>query len=85
VAYLAKYPDVYAVQLLEWALDDDNQFVRLEAAKALGDRGNTGGIQKLDPLDDKRNIVRNVAAASILRIWIAMATRAHSSRARAAA
>jgi HEAT repeat protein len=69
VAYLAKYPDPYAVQLLEWALDDDNQFVRLEAAKALGDRGNSGSIQKLNKLlDDQHNIVRDMAAVSILRI-----------------
>jgi HEAT repeat protein len=69
VAYLAKYPDPYAVQLLEWALDDDNQFVRLEAARALGDRGNAGSIQKLDGLlDDKHNMVRDMAAVSILRI-----------------
>jgi HEAT repeat protein len=69
VAYLAKYPDPYAVQLLEWALDDGNQFVRLEAAKALGDRGNAESIQKLDKLlDDQHNIVRDMAAVSILRI-----------------
>jgi HEAT repeat protein len=69
VAYLAKYPDRYAVQLLEWALDDDNQFVRLEAAKALGDRGDSGSIAKLDKLlDDQHNIVRDMAAVSILRI-----------------
>ncbi len=69
VAYLAKYPDPYAVQLLEWALDDGNQFVRLEAAKALGDRGNAGSIPKLDKLlDDQHNIVRDMAAVSILRI-----------------
>jgi len=69
VAYLAKYPDPYAVQLLEWALDDDNQFVRLEAAKALGERGDSGSIQKLDTLlDDQHNIVRDMAAVSILKI-----------------
>jgi HEAT repeat protein len=69
VAYLAKYPDPYAVQLLEWALKDDNQFVRLEAAKALGDRGNAGSIEKLEALyEDKHNIVRDMAAVSVLRI-----------------
>lgn len=68
-AYLAKYPDEYAVQLLEWALGDDNQFVRLEAAKGLGDRGNGGSIEKLDPLlMDSHNILRDMAAVSILRI-----------------
>jgi HEAT repeat protein len=69
VAYLAKYPDEYAVQLLEWALKDDNQFVCLEAEKALGERGNAGSIEKLRPLlHDKQNIVRDMAAASVLRI-----------------
>ncbi len=69
VAYLAKYPDEYAVQLLEWALKDDNQFVCLEAEKALGERGNAGSIEKLRPLfEDKHNIVRDMAAASVLRI-----------------
>jgi HEAT repeat protein len=69
VAYLAKYPDPYAVQLLEWALIDDNQFVRLEAARALGERGNAGSIDKLEGLYwDKHNVVRDMAAASILRI-----------------
>lgn len=69
VAYLAKYPDPYAIQLLEWAVDDDNQFVRLEAAKALGERGNAGSIQKLESLYlDKHTIVRDMAAASVLRI-----------------
>jgi len=69
VAYIAKYPDDYAVQLLEWALEDDNQFVRLEAAKGLGERGNAGSIQKLQGLWlDKQNIVRDMGAASVLRI-----------------
>lgn len=69
VAYLAKDPDAYAVSLLEWALNDDNQFVRLEATKAVGDRGNMESIAKLEPmLTDSRNIVRDMAAASILRI-----------------
>jgi HEAT repeat protein len=69
VAYLAKYPDPYAIRLLEWALADENQFVRLEAAKALGERGNAGSLQKLEPLlDDKYNIVRDMAAVSVLRI-----------------
>jgi HEAT repeat protein len=69
VAYLAKYPDPYAVNLLEWALKDDNQFIRLEAAKDLGDRGDAGSIPKLEALWlDSENIVRDMAAASILRI-----------------
>lgn len=68
-AYLAKYPDAYAVQLLEWTLADDNQFVRLEAARGLGERGNSGSIEKLQPLlQDQHNIVRDMASASILRI-----------------
>ncbi len=69
VAYLAKYPDPYAIQLLEWALEDDNQFVRMEAAKGLGERGNADSIHKLEGLWlDKHDMVRNMAAASILRI-----------------
>lgn len=68
-AYIAKYPDAYAIQLLEWALGDDNQFVRLEAAKGLGQRGNSGSIAKLEPLFlDKHTVIRDMAAASVLRI-----------------
>jgi HEAT repeat protein len=69
VAYLAKYPDAYVVQLLEWTLSDDNEFVCLEAAKALGDRGAAGSLEKLAPLlNDKHNIIRDMAATSMLRI-----------------
>ena len=69
VAYLAKYPDPYAVDLLEWALKDDNQYIRLEAAKDLGERGDARSIPKLEALWlDSENIVRDMAAASILRI-----------------
>lgn len=69
VAYLAKYPDPYAVDLLEWALKDENRFIRLEAAKDLGERGDAGSIPKLEALWlDSENIVRDMAAASILRI-----------------
>jgi HEAT repeat protein len=68
-AYLARDPDSYAITLLEWALGDDNQFVRLEAAKGLGQRGNSGSIPKLQGLlDDPHNIVRDFAAASLIRI-----------------
>ena len=68
-AYLAKDPDPYAIPLLEWALADDNQFVRLEAAKALGARGGQASIPKLEyTLNDSHNAVRDMAAASILRI-----------------
>lgn len=68
-AYIARDPDPYAVTLLEWALDDDNQFVRLEAAKGLGQRGNAESVTKLRPLlDDPHTIVRDFAAASIVRI-----------------
>jgi HEAT repeat protein len=68
-AYLAKNPDPYAITLLEWALGDDNQFVRLEAAKGLGQRGNSGSVQKLWPLlSDDKNFVRDMAAAAIIRI-----------------
>src|SRR5258708_38379860 len=68
-AYLARDPDPYAITLLEWALADDNQFVRLEAAKGLGQRGNSGSIPKLQAfLEDPHNIVRDFGAASIIRI-----------------
>ncbi len=69
VAYIAKYPDPYAVQLLEWALNDDNQFVRLEAARSLGERGNQTSIAKLHPLfADQHTVVRDMAAVAVLRI-----------------
>ncbi|HVW08359.1 MAG TPA: HEAT repeat domain-containing protein [Bryobacteraceae bacterium] len=69
VAYLAKYPNPYAVDVLEWALKDDNRFIRLEAAKDLGDRGDAGSIPKLEALWlDNENIVRDMAAVAILRI-----------------
>jgi HEAT repeat protein len=67
--YLAKDPDPYAIPLLEWALGDDNEFVRLEAAKALGARGGKESIAKLEfASSDSHNAVRDMAAASILRI-----------------
>jgi HEAT repeat protein len=68
-AYLAKDPDPAALALLEWALADDNQFVRAEAAKALGTRGNQDSIAKLQPvLSDEHTRVRTMAAASIINL-----------------
>lgn len=68
-AYLAKDPDPYAITLLEWALTDDNQFVRLEAAKGLGDRGNAESVPKLEAmLGDSHNIVRDMASVAMIRI-----------------
>ena len=68
-AYLAKDSDPYAVTLLEWALTDDNSFVRVEAAKGLGQRGNADSIPKLMPLlKDGKNSVRTMAAAAIIRL-----------------
>jgi HEAT repeat protein len=68
-AYLAKDPDPYAVTLLEWALADDSSYVRVEAAKGLGQRGNAESIAKLVPLlQDRKNSVRTMAAASIIRL-----------------
>jgi HEAT repeat protein len=68
-AYLAKDPEPYAVTLLEWALADDSSFVRVEAAKGLGQRGNAESVAKLMPLlEDSRNSVRTMAAASIIRL-----------------
>ena len=68
-AYLAKDPDPYAISLLEWALNDDDELVRLEASKGLGERGNAGSVPKLVAvLSDTSEVVRDMAAASILRI-----------------
>jgi HEAT repeat protein len=68
-AYLAKDPDPYAVLLLEWALADDNQLVRAEAAKGLGHRGNQDSIPKLQALlNDPHTRVRTMAAASIINL-----------------
>uniref|UniRef100_Q027C4 PBS lyase HEAT domain protein repeat-containing protein n=1 Tax=Solibacter usitatus (strain Ellin6076) TaxID=234267 RepID=Q027C4_SOLUE len=68
-AYLVKDPDPYAVTLLEWALGDENQFVRAEAAKGLGQRGTSESIAKLQPLlDDPHTRVRAMAAASIINL-----------------
>jgi HEAT repeat protein len=68
-AYVAKEPDAYAVTLLEWALGDDNSLVRVEAAKGLGERGNSGSVAKLQPLlQDDHVAVRTMAAASIIRL-----------------
>lgn len=68
-AYLAKDPEPYAITLLEWALGDDNQFVRLEAAKGLGQRGNAASVPKLQALlNDSHDKVRTMAAASMIRL-----------------
>jgi HEAT repeat protein len=69
-AYLVKDPDPYAIALLEWALLDENQFVRLQAAHGLGQRGNRDSIPKLEQaaLKDDHTRVRTMAAASIIRI-----------------
>jgi HEAT repeat protein len=68
-AYIAKEPGPYSVTLLEWALGDDNHLVRVEAAKGLGERGNSGSIAKLEPLlKDDHPSVRTMAAASIIRL-----------------
>jgi HEAT repeat protein len=68
-AYLAKDPNRYAVSLLEWALNDNNQFVRAEAAKGLGERGTEDSVPKLEPLlKDPHTRVRTIAAAAIIRL-----------------
>ena len=68
-AYLAKDPEPYAITLLEWALNDSSQAVKLEAAEGLGQRGNAGSIPKLQPLlKDPHPLVRDFAAAAIIRI-----------------
>jgi HEAT repeat protein len=69
VAYIAKDPDPYAVTLLEWALGDDSRWVRIEAAKGVGQRGNAASIPLLEPLlKDDHNAVRCMAAAAIIRL-----------------
>ncbi|HKD08173.1 MAG TPA: HEAT repeat domain-containing protein [Bryobacteraceae bacterium] len=68
-AYLARYPDSYSITLLEWALNDDEGLVRLEAAKGLGERGNADSVPKLQALlSDPHSLVRDMAAAAIIRI-----------------
>ncbi len=68
-AYLARYPDPYSITLLEWALNDDEGIVRLEAAKGLGERGNADSVPKLQALlSDSHSLVRDMAAAAIIKI-----------------
>jgi HEAT repeat protein len=68
-AYIAKDPDPYALTLLEWALADDSRWVRIEAAKGVGQRGNAASIPMLEPLlKDDHNAVRCMAAAAIIRL-----------------
>jgi HEAT repeat protein len=68
-AYLSKDPEPYAISLLEWALEDENQFVRIEAARGLGQRGNSGSIAKLQPLlAEGHNYLRDMAAIAMIRI-----------------
>lgn len=80
-AYLAKDPDPYAVKLLEWALDDDSKMVRIEAARALGKRGNADSIAKLEPLlRDDHHAVRAMAAAAIIRLSSGIAETADRAK-----
>jgi HEAT repeat protein len=66
---LAKDPDPYMVTLLEWALADKSWAVRAAVVKALGERGNRDTIPKLVPLlNDDRDLVRSLAAASIIKL-----------------
>lgn len=68
-SYLAADPDPYALTLLEWGLADKSWGVRLAVAKALGRRGNRAATGKLEPLlDDDKEAVREMAAASIIRL-----------------
>jgi HEAT repeat protein len=72
--YLGEDPDPYALTLLEWALADKNWAVRAAVAKALGQRGNTDTIAKLEPLlADTHPAVSYMAAASIVRLAAAAA------------
>jgi len=69
VGILSKDSDPYALTLLEWAVDDKSWAVRAAVAKALGVRGNQDTISKLTPLlSDDRDLVRVMAAASIVKL-----------------
>jgi HEAT repeat protein len=72
VTTLAQDPGTDAVGILEYALQDKHWTVRAAAARALGDRGNTSTIASLIPLlTDDRDFVRNMAAASIVKLSVA--------------
>lgn len=61
---------------VEGALSNKNPTVRAEAAKGLGELGNSASIAKLQPLlKDRHSGVRTMAAASIIRISHAAETR----------
>ena len=69
VVAMAKDPDPYIVTLLEWALADKSWAVRAAVVKVLGERGNQNTIPKLLPLlTDDRDLVRNLAAAAVIRL-----------------
>lgn len=66
---IADDPNPYNVGLLERALGSDRPGVRAEAAKSLGERGNSATIPRLVPLlKDSHLNVRTMAAASIVRL-----------------
>jgi len=72
VSTLAKDSGTDTVGILEYALQDKHWTVRAAAARALGDRGNTGTIALLIPLlTDDRDFVKNMAAASIVKLSVA--------------
>jgi HEAT repeat protein len=69
VTTLSQQYDSHSVRLLEEALKDKSWPVRAAAAKAVGQRGNLKSIPKLEPLlHDDRNMVRNMAAASMVKL-----------------
>jgi HEAT repeat protein len=69
VTALSKDPDPYIVTLFEWALADKSWAVRAAVVRALGERGNRDTIPKLLPLlTDDRDLVRSLAAASVIRL-----------------
>jgi len=81
-ALLARDASPYSLTLLEWAVNtDDSTAVRVAAAKALGERGNSGTIAKLLPrLEDEHHEVRYMAAASIIKLSGARSARAPEAR-----
>jgi hypothetical protein len=69
---LAKIPDPHVISVLEEALQDKSWEVRVAIVKALGERGNRETADKLEPLlDDGKDLVRKMAAASIIKLGAA--------------
>ena len=69
---VAKIPDPGVIPVLEGTLNDKSWPVRAAIVKALGERGNRETADKLTLLlDDGRDFVRKMAAASIIKLGAA--------------